>query len=412
VYLKHLSLTNYRNYRRLEMDFPRPLTVLHGGNAQGKTNLLEAIFFLATSRAPQARADRQLIHWDAAGEPLPFARLVADLEAGQHPLRLELTVAPISASNGTLSFRKQIRVNGVPRRALDLVGEMKVVLFLPQDIDLVAGSPAGRRHFLDVALCQIDRDYCTHLSHYQQVITRRNHLLRQLQERGGDGEQLRFWDEQAALHAGHIVARRRRAVENLARQAGSIHGELTGGTEQLNCEYMIALWPGRDRLRPVPSEPAAIRDAFLGRWRETRAREIASGATLIGPHRDDLLLSIYGHDLQQFGSRGQQRTAAMALKLAEVELMTSETGETPLLLLDDVMSELDQRRRHYLARRLDSARQAIVTTTELSDFEPAFLQRAAVWRVMEGRLLPAEETHNDQEYPGAAWPKPQPVGPA
>jgi DNA replication and repair protein RecF len=355
--------------------------------------LLEAVYFLATSRSPQARADRQVIRWEAESEPLPFARLGAEVEkAGRH-IRLEVTVAPAGEPNGSLTFRKQIRINGAPRRALDLVGEMKVVLFLPQDIDLVAGSPAGRRHFLDVALCQIDRAYCDHLSSYNQVLLRRNHLLRQLKERGGDQEQLLFWDEQAAAHAGYVVTRRRGAAEVLAGQATRIHEQLSGGCEALECFYAPSLWPTADRLRPIPKSAEEISAQFRTRWRTTRAREIDAGATLIGPHRDDLHLRLRDHDLQQFGSRGQQRTAAMALKLAEVELMRAQTGERPILLLDDVMSELDEGRRAYLAGLLEDAEQALVTTTDLGDFAPAFLGQAEIWHVLAGSLAvdaPAE----------------------
>ncbi len=386
MYLRRLTLTNYRNYRQLDLEFPRALTLFQGLNAQGKTNLLEAVYFLATSRSPQARADRQVIRWEVEHEPLPFARLTAQVEKAGRLLRLEVTVAPAGEPNGSLTFRKQIRINGVPRRALDLVGEMKVVLFLPQDIDLVAGAPAGRRHFLDVALCQIDRAYCDHLSGYNQVLLRRNHLLRQLKERGGDQEQLPFWDQQLAGHAGYVVTRRREAVDYLAGAATRIHEQLSGGYEALECYYAPSLWPTADRLRPIPAGADEVAAQYRTRWRATRAREIDAGATLIGPHRDDLHFRVREHDLQQYGSRGQQRTAAMSLKLAEVELMQAQTGERPILLLDDVMSELDEGRRAYLARLLESAEQALVTTTDLADFAPAFLAQANVWHVMDGSM--------------------------
>jgi len=385
VYLRHLSLANYRNYHTLELDFPRPLTLLQGPNAQGKTNLLEAIYFLATSRSPQARLDRQVICWDVEDEPLPFARLVAGLEKGDQVDKLELTLAPAENASGSIRFRKQIRINGLPRRAIDLVGEMKVVLFLPQDIDLIAGSPSGRRRYLDVALCQIDREYCRRLSRYNQLLPRRNRLLRQLGERGGDPEQLTFWDEQLASYAGPIIARRGRAVEILAMETKRIHAELTGGDETLELTYLPSFIPEGDSQTPIGAE--GIGEGYLDRLRETRLREIAAGMTLIGPHRDDLGFAIAGHDLGQFGSRGQQRTASMALKLAEVELMVEETGEQPILLLDDVMSELDERRREYLSDILTRAQQAIITTTDLKDYMPAFLEQVTLWHVTGGSLL-------------------------
>ena len=389
MYLTHLSLTNFRNYRSLEMDFPRPLTLLQGPNAQGKTNLLEAIYFLATSRSSQARVDRQLISWAVENEPLPFARLVAEVARADKITKLELTLAPAETANGQIRYKKQIRINGIPRRAFDLIGELKVVLFLPQDIDLVAGSPSGRRRYLDVALCQIDREYCRGLSRYNQLLPRRNRVLRQLSERGGDPEQLAFWDEQVADRAGPIIARRQRAVDHLAIQTCQKHAELTGGHEELDLVYLPSFIPeGGSENRMSAEEIGA---AYLARLRETRNREIAAGMTLIGPHRDDLGFTIAGHSLGDFGSRGQQRTASMALKLAEMNLMIEETGEQPVLLLDDVMSELDGRRRRYLANLLTEVQQAVITTTDLEDYSPAFLELVALWHASAGDLLSHEE---------------------
>ena len=395
MYLKRLSLTNFRNYRSLTLDFPRPLTLLQGPNAQGKTNLLEAIFFLATSRSSQARTDRQLIHWAVENEPLPFARLVAEFERAGRTSKLELTLAPIETSNGQIRYQKKIRIDGIARRAFDLVGELKVVLFLPQDIDLVAGSPSGRRRYLDVALCQIDREYCRRLSRYNQLLPRRNRLLRQLAERGGDRGQLAFWDEQIADHAGLIMARRQRAVEFLATQTGEKHAELTGGSEDLELTYLPSFTP--ETHGTIPRDANELGATYLDRLRETQAREVAAGMTLIGPHRDDLGFAIAGHSLGDFGSRGQQRTASMALKLAEMAFMIAETGEQPILLLDDVMSELDGRRRRYLANLLTSVQQAIVTTTDLEDYSPAFLEQVALWHALAGELLSHEEYVNRTE---------------
>lgn len=390
VYLRRLTLTNFRNYQALKLEFPRPLTLLQGPNAQGKTNLLEAIYFLATSRSPQARLDRQMISWAMEDDPLPFARLVAELDKGGRTTRLELTLAPAETANGALRFGKQIRINGVPRRAIDLVGEMKVVLFLPQDIDLVAGSPSGRRRYLDVALCQIDRAYCRQLSRYNQVLPRRNRVLRQLGERGGDREQLAFWDEKLAGHAGLIIACRQRSVQSLALHVREKHAELTGGSEDLGLSYLPSFMPDGDSADRLTEEDIGV--AYLARLRATRDREIAAGVTLIGPHRDDLGFSVGGRDLCDYGSRGQQRTAAMALKLAEMQLMVEETGEQPILLLDDVMSELDGHRRQYLAGLLTQVPQAIVTTTDLEDYSPEFLEQVTLWHAMGGSL------HSHEEY--------------
>ncbi len=393
MYLKHLVLVNFRNYRRLELAFPCPLTILQGPNAQGKTNLLEAVYLLATSKSPHAQTDQQLIAWDAGSEPLPFARLAAEIEKRGEPRRLELIIAPVQQSNGQMVFRKQIRIDGVPKRALDLLGELKVVMFWPEDIDLIAGSPAGRRRYLDVMLCQVDRSYCSHLVQYNQVLERRNRLLRLLREAGGDLEQLTFWDVKLAEHGGALLARRLSAVTQLAGLAAEFQSQLTAGGEALEMRYRSTLSDLEAGSAPVP---AGLAERMLAALGSNRRREIAAGQTLVGPHRDDLLFTINGYDLRAFGSRGQQRTAALALKLAEAEFIRMQTGERPLLLLDDLMSELDAPRRRYMAELLAGTHQAIITTTDLRDFPDAFLQQAAVWHVRQGSLIPHAQWVNHE----------------
>lgn len=397
VYLKHLVLINFRNYRHLELTFPCPLTVLQGPNAQGKTNLLEAVYLLATGKSPHAQQDRQLVTWEAGQEPLPFARLQADVEKGGESRRLELIIAPDQQANGSLVFRKHIRIDGVSKRALDLIGELKVVVFWPQDIDLIAGSPAGRRRYLDMVLCQVDRGYCAHLMQYTRVLERRNRLLRLLRDSGGDPAQLAFWDERLAEHAGAILVRRWAATARLAGLAADFQRRLTGGGEVLAVRYQPSLARLVERMDNLTPADAA------GVMRETlqaqRPRDIAAGQSLIGPHRDDLLFTIDGYDLRAYGSRGQQRTVALALKLAEVEFIRAETGETPLLLLDDLMSELDEPRRRYMADLLAGAHQAIITTTDLRDFPEAFLQQSAIWHTRQGTLIPHEKWVNHAQGP-------------
>ncbi|MGQ9666422.1 MAG: DNA replication/repair protein RecF [Anaerolineae bacterium] len=392
MYLKHLVLINFRNYRHLALTFPCPLTVLQGPNAQGKTNLLEAVYLLATSKSPHAQQDRQLVAWEAGQEPLPFARLQADVEKGGGNRRLELIIAPIQQANGQMVFRKQIRIDGVPKRALDLVGELKVVMFWPEDIDLIAGSPAGRRRYLDMVLCQVDRRYCAHLMQYAHVLERRNRLLRLLRDSGGDPAQLAFWDERLAEHGGAILVRRWAATARLAGLAADFQRRLTGGGEMLAVRYQTSLAQVAERMEDLT--PADAAGAMRKALQAQRPREIAAGQTLLGPHRDDLIFTIDGYDLRAYGSRGQQRTVALALKLAEVEFIRTETGETPLLLLDDLMSELDEPRRCYMADLLAGAHQAIITATDLRDFPEAFLAQSVVWHVRQGTLIPHEKWVN------------------
>jgi DNA replication and repair protein RecF len=414
--LNYLSLTNFRNYTRLELRLPGRLTLVRGANAQGKTNLLEAIHLLATGRSPRALAERELINWLALESPLPYARLAGEIGEGAEAEKLELVLESVAspvAGNGPI-VRKQVRVNGAPKRALDLVGRLRVVLFLPEDISLVAGVPAQRRRYLDIALCQISPAYCRALSEYNRVISQRNALLKRLREHGGDARQLAFWNARAAEQGGQIIYKRVQAIAMLHDIAARRHLDLTRG-EQLRLAYLpgASLEPegtlrngladasqaanrvlaGGPRLRDRLSSylamtPEVVADRFLAALQAAQEREIAAGTSLLGPHRDDMSFAVDGQDLRTFGSRGQQRTAALALKLAEMEMMQKETGSSPLLLLDDVMSELDEQRRETVLAALDTVAQAVVTTTDLSDFGPALLRETCNLQLTAGVLAP------------------------
>jgi len=403
VYLEHLSLANFRNYVRLELDLPPGITLVQGENAQSKTNLLEAIYYLATARSPHATADRELINWLAEEEELTFARLAGQIQKDRALQRLEISLlkerAPAANAH---SLKKQIRINGVPRRVLDLIGQLNVVLFMPQDIDLVAGSPSGRRRYLDTTICQFDSLYCRTLRRYGRVLTQRNHLLRQLQERRGSHEQLRFWDEKLAEDGAHLIARRREVIVELEELARAIYLELTGRDEHLSLRYemstrmpdthyQIPLGPGFEGGLGIRYSESSIREAFLEQLRGITREEIQRGMSLIGPHRDDLGFLAGGVDMRIYGSRGQQRTVVLALKLAEAELLARKTGEQPVVLLDEVMSELDEARRRYLMQAIENSQQAILTTTHWNAYSPEFLAQATLLRVKEGRIKGAGE---------------------
>jgi DNA replication and repair protein RecF len=390
----HLSLHNFRNYVRLELDLPPGVTLLVGDNAQGKTNLLEAIYYLATSRSPHAGAERELVYWLVnEEEPIPYARLVGHVVRGESEQTIEITLTQQANNGGHQTgtrYRKQIRLNGVARRAMDLLGKLNVVLFLPDDIALVFGSPSRRRRYLDATLCQIDPVYCRTLSRYNQVVTQRNALLRDLRERGGAprgetgsaGAQLVYWDEQLVEQGAYLMARRREVLEALDQLAHAVHGELTDRRERMHLRYLPSVavkgeWTAK-----------AVAAAFEAQLAGQRRREIAAGMTLAGPHRDEVRFLIDDVDAGVYGSRGQQRTAALALKLAEVDLMRCETGEQPVLLLDDVLSELDAQRRGFLLGYLsDGPQQAVITMTDLGILPEAFLAQCRVWRVAVGRLV-------------------------
>lgn len=382
--LTHLSLFNFRNYVRLELDLPPGVTILLGDNAQGKTNLLEAVYYLATSRSPYAGADREIVNWlSAEQEPLPYARLVGRVARADTTVLLEIIISQQS-ENGS-RYQKQVRLNGVGKRAMDLLGQLNVVLFLPQDVDLVSGPPALRRRYLDAMLCQVDAHYCRTLAGYNQIVTQRNALLRDMGERGGDPGQLAFWDERLTGLGSYLVAQRQEAISVLDELAHDIHAQLTDGLEQLHLQYFPSVDLQNERTA------AEIQSAYEAQLRGLRPRELGAGVTLAGPHRDEMRFLIDGMDAGIYASRGQQRTAALAIKLAEVALMRRATGEQPLLLLDDVLSELDVHRRQFLLGVLAGGQQqAVITTTDLQSLPAAFLAGSQLWQVKSGRLFRAE----------------------
>jgi DNA replication and repair protein RecF len=397
MYLTKLALTNFRNYPRLELELTPGLTVLHGNNAQGKTNLLEAVFYLATARSPHAGAERELIRWGAASEPIPFARVEAEAsKRNDMRVHLEIVLVQASEENHAPSGRvtKRIKVNGINKRALDLYGQINVVLFLPEDLDLVFGAPSERRRYLDTTLSQIDSRYSRALSLYSQVLEQRNALLRDFKERSFNRLELETWDEKLVEAGSYLIARRMQAIADYNLLSADIHPRLTDRHEQLRIVYQ----PTVPLDAPLPThqlefglEPALaplfeVTEQFKQQLELVRPRELGAGMTLVGPHRDDLRFFVDQVDMITYASRGQGRTIALSLKLAERELMRAETGEEPILLLDDVMSELDRRRRHALSEFIEDAAQAVVTCTDLDDFTPELIARARVLEVSEGEI--------------------------
>ncbi len=400
MYLRHLSLTNFRGYARLELELPAGPILIHGDNAQGKTSLLEAVCFLATARSPHTSSDRQLIHWLAGDEGVsPYARLVGDVVRTDRASHLEMTLMlePGNTADG-FRLRKQIKVNGSVTRVADLAGQINIVMFLPQDVDTVSGSPGGRRRYLDNAVTQVDIDYARAIDRYADVLSQRNALLKQLQETGGDPDQLAYWDDQLAADGSAITLKRQIALDELSRLADGIHRDLTGGQTDLRLRYQ----PAFDSARSPAAEyqmalsldvsSVGVADsrraeaAFHAQLQERRADEIGAGMTLIGPHRDDFRFISDQIDLGTYGSRGQQRTAILALKLAEVEWIRGKAGDWPILLLDEVMAELDAGRRAFLLARLNSVNQSLLTTTDPAMFSEDYRASAKKLRVIAGRI--------------------------
>lgn len=401
MHIQHLSLTNFRNYARLELTLPQKPIVLHGDNAQGKTSLLEAIYYLATSRSPYTTSDRQLIHWRTENDPLPFARMVAEFSNRESPLqRLEITLL-LDMSSGSPRFKKNIKLNNVEKRVMDVVSLLTVVLFLPQDLSLIEGSPADRRRFMDTTLTQVNRAYVQALDTYEKTLPQRNALLRRIAEKRASVAELTYWDERLTQAGSVIIAERQRFLRELERRAQANHHDLTGQKETLTLQYQPNFLPtvegsgqrsfdvlGLDLHRELTAED--IQPQFAAQLQTEQRESIERGVTLSGPHRDELRLMINRRDCGLYGSRGQARTAVMALKLAELEWMHDHLGEWPILLLDEVVAELDRKRRAYLLNRLTDAAQTLVTTTELDIFSPDFLERAALLHIEEGQIVAQE----------------------
>jgi DNA replication and repair protein RecF len=460
MHVQHLTLDEFRNYRHLSLELPPGVAVLQGDNASGKTSLLEAVYLLATTRSPRATSDLELINFAAPndlGSP-PFARVTAQVERDRSPLAVEILVVrdeePAGPGGlvGSAQARKRIKVNGVARRAIDLVGQVNVVLFTPQDVDLVTGPPSLRRRYMDVTVSQMDHRYVRLLTQYMKVLAQRNSLLKSLREQGRNpssrdvAEELAYWDDELVKHGAYVVLRREVFATRLSSRAESTH-HLLAGTEASNGkgdtrqmlrerrptaelrfnlaydshvapqarqalmpellsqieaesalsdlggdEYTASLDTAalRGRIPHLEAHISKISDEFRQQLVELRPQEIRRGVSLLGPHRDDLLFKLGDLALSAYGSRGQQRTAVLALKLGEVDLMTAETGDTPILLLDDIMSELDARRRGFLLTTIGKQQfQALITTADLSGFDHGFLERSTIFEVRNGELIDA-----------------------
>jgi DNA replication and repair protein RecF len=392
--IRHLSLTNVRLYARLELDLPGGLTIVQGDNAQGKTSLLEAIYFLATSHSPHNNADRQIIRWGAEEDaPYPYAILKADLQRRDGTHMVEIGIQRAEGNR----LRKEIRIDHATKRGIDLVGQLAVVLFMPGDVELASGAPALRREYLDDALSQVDANYVRALDQYNRALTQRNALLRQAQERSVDPDELEVWNDQLVPAGVEVAFRRREAVGQLTRLAMPVHRELSGGREYLQIIYQPNFDPASppavgsayqlelDNSRPPRGmDDDDLKNAYRAALAARRHEEIARGITLVGPHRDDMRFVANGIDLGEFGSRGQQRTAVLALKLAEVVWMHERIGEEPVLLLDEVLAELDPTRRQSLLARISNSHQTIVTTTDIHRFDQDFIRQANIYNVSGG----------------------------
>ena len=394
MYLKRLSLTNFRNFTRLDLDVPRRSVLLVGDNAQGKTSILEAVYFLAAFTSFQTNADRQMIHFLEARNTPAVGRIVGEYVRGNrtHKLEVRLILDPVGVGNGQ-RLRKEILLDGVKKQPSDVVGKFSAVVFVPQMSQIIEGGPDERRRYLNLALAQAVPAYAGVLSDYVKVVEQRNALLKMLNERVGNTDQLDVWDESLVRFGAQIIQWRIAAVQELEKQATRIHGELTHGAEVLRLAYE----PSYDPLpkmalkldAPADRSEISLKDierGFLERLRAVRAEEIERGVTTLGPHRDELRFLANQVDIGDYGSRGQIRTALLSLKLAEVSWIQSRTAQWPVILLDEVMAELDLHRRTDLLKYLGETEQSLLTATDLSMFAPEFVESAKVWQVKSGKV--------------------------
>jgi DNA replication and repair protein RecF len=405
MYLKHLSLTNFRNFARLDLDMPRRVVVLVGSNAQGKTSLLEAVYFMAAFTSFQTHADRQLVNFIAAREAhkqVVVGRLVAEYQRGSSDHRLEARLIMEPTGVNGVRLRKEVLLDGVKRSLSEVIGQFNAVVFVPQMSQIFEGGPDERRRYLNLTLAQTVPSYVRVLGEYSQALSQRNALLKALNERGGNSEQLGVWDEALARLGAQVILWRIQAVQEIERLATRVHHELTRGKEVLRLSYEPAFDPlpqpnGQLNLKmdtPVDRSGLKLEDiraGFVERLAQLRREEIARGMTTIGPHRDELRFLANSIDLGNYGSRGQIRTALLALKMAEVDWMKERTGEWPVILLDEVMAELDLERRADLLGYLRQQEQVLFTTTDLKLFSPEFARSADIWKVDSGTIQPGDD---------------------
>ena len=399
--LLRLQLFDYRNFHRLELELPAGLSVFIGDNAQGKTNLLEAVYLLATMRALRAETDVQLIRRESLlDDAMPAARVVAQVETLNGPLKVEVGVIARPGPQGPIAT-KIVRVNGVPKRLSDAVGRLTAVLFTAQDLDLISGTPSLRRRYIDITLSQLEAAYGAARQRLERILLQRNHLLKSIREGGARPDELSFWDEELCKNGGFIFQRRAAAVHELNLLAREAHAALAPG-EGLALRYQPRLDDGAPDL--ASSDPQTASEAYTAALRRGRGRDIAAGMTLQGPHRDDLVFSLNDLPASGYASRAQQRTIALSLRLAEARFLLARRGESPVLLLDDVLSEMDAARRRSVLASVADYEQIFVTGTDLDRFPSRFRSRATLFAIEAGYVRPlvpsAEEAARPPARPG------------
>lgn len=373
MFLANVSLFDFRNYAELELALERSATVFFGGNAQGKTNLLEAVALSALTRSPRTQQAAELVRF---GQPAARVTCGVQSDAGLKELEVRITVSPAAPSRASRRFT----VNGIPKRSTAMMGSLRVVLFWPDDLQLVKGPGEGRRRFLNTLLSQIDPDHARELTRYGHLLEQRNALLRAIREGRQPIDGLDYWTNALADSGAAIMVERQRRLLELQPIAAAFHRELSDDRERLELRYR----PAGVRIGEAP--PELVSEQLKVAMRDARDEEIGRGQTAVGPQRDDIEVWLDEHEARLFASQGQQRSAVLSLKLAELHYLAEVTGEQPVLLLDDVMSELDPARRERLLAALQPGPQALITAADLNDLPKSILERAAVFHVEQGAI--------------------------
>lgn len=388
MYFRRFHLQQFRNYRQLDLSLTPGRLLFVGDNAQGKSNLLEAAYLLASGRSPRAGQDSELISRQEATEGQPFARVTAEVEGRSGSLLLEAVI--LGSDPGLHGARggKRFRVNGIPRRLIDFAGQLRAVLFTAEDLEVVTGPPALRRQYLDAALSQRDRSYRAALSRYGRVLQQRNASLRRIREGLAGPDELSLWDDAFVQEGSTLIAARQAAVARLAAMAAAAVEELSGtAQEQVGLEYKPQLGQAWTGLLPSAGTHEAVRGLFAAALASQRRREVAAGVSLVGPHRDELVVRLNGAPAAAFASRAQVRTLALALRLAEARLLWEEGGEAPVVLLDDIASEMDERRRDSVLEGLSGFEQLWLTATSALSLPASFVAGCRRFRVRSGTIV-------------------------
>jgi len=391
LFVSDLHLINFRGYRQVELRAAPGNLLFLGDNAQGKSNLLEAVYLLATGRSVRAGSDAEMIGWGGESNEQPFTRVQAAVQRSAGSVQLEALIAGLSPATdaGAARAGKRYRVNGVPRRGIDFVGQLRAVIFTAGDLDIISGPPAARRSFLDAALSQLDRGYYGCLQRYNRIMQQRNASLRRIREGLAGPDELSLWDEGFVREGAAIVAARQDATQRLARLAADAHASLSGEVpEALELSYLPEFGEEWRALVPPHASAASIQPLFAAALASQRRRETAAGVSLVGPHRDDLAMNLNGVSAASFGSRAQVRTAALALRLAEAHLLGSRENDPPVLLLDDIVSELDEARRASVLAGVSGFDQVWFTANGGASVPSDFLASCTTYRVASGEITP------------------------